>query len=455
MIRYTVKILFVLGLAVLVYFVGIPGCSMDLQYAMVEDLGCEDLPTDNCVSSVNPYTGPEQPDRSRPRDSEKPDRSKPRDSEKPNRSKPRTKSTPKPPARDVKKTIYDISLGNVDILFVIDNSSSMAIEHRDLAKQFGQFLNQIKNWDYHIAVITTDISSSPDNPVRDKYYQDGRFIPIGDLIFLRNKNIGSRPSQSTINAFKQAIERDETKKCDPKDQSQNSGGKRDHLYEEDSSVACPSSDERGIYAINEAIRNPQHRGFWRRDAHLIIVILSDEDVRSGEKYYNQRGYERFRPEPKDTPEYLVDNLYGFFSKMRKAKSKTFSVHSIIIPPGDSGCMNEQEKFRAGGQGRGKGYYGREYARLSRAEVGHLGNLLKGNVISICSRNYGSQLRRVAVSAETIRVPLPCAKPISYGLFVDGKKSRSSHKIEGRTLIMEPRSVKLDSKIHVEISCYVN
>ena len=448
MIRYTVNILSVLGLAVLVYFIGIPGCSMEHMYGGLTTLSCKDMPEDsNCISFIdqNPTPGGESPEgfnRRRKMD---------------DRPQLRTRT----PQHRIKTMIYNISLGKVDILFVIDNSSSMAVEHRNIASQFERFLNKIRDVDYHIAVITTDISSSPDNPAQNKYYQDGRFIPIGGRIFLENENMGQNPSPSVINAFKQAIEREETKRCDPKKQPSNSGSRYDQLYEgEVSSIPCPSSDERGIYAVNRALRNTQHRSFWRNNAHLIIVIVSDEDIRSGKEYYGQPGKEMYKPEQEDTPKSLVDNFYDLFSNsMRQAKTKTFSVHSIIIPPGDSDCMNKQSRFRSRGEGRGRGYYGREYARLSRADDSWLtqhGNLLEGDVISICKRSYGDQLQKVAVSAETIRLALPCATPTKYDFFVNGKKIKPRHrKIEGRTLIMEPGEIKLNSRIEAQVSCREN
>src|SRR5262245_28774988 len=44
-----------------------------------------------------------------------------------------------------------------DILFVVDNSGSMADEQENLAANFDRFISQIAGaGDYHIAVVTTD-----------------------------------------------------------------------------------------------------------------------------------------------------------------------------------------------------------------------------------------------------------------------------------------------------------
>ena len=61
---------------------------------------------------------------------------------------------------------YAIQPQAIDIIFAIDNSSSMHKEHKSLVQQLKPFLRKIQNIDYRIAVITTDISKSPENPTQ-------------------------------------------------------------------------------------------------------------------------------------------------------------------------------------------------------------------------------------------------------------------------------------------------
>ncbi len=441
-----------LGIAVLVYSIGVPGCAPPVHWAAVSVEECRAISPD-CKVEQAPRNF-RLPPKGQDRPPERPDRPQER-AERPRQrqARPPRAPQPEPPAMDI--YTYSISLGQVDIIIDVDNSSSMAIEHRNIARQLKPFLNQIKDVDYHIAVITTDISASPDNPVRNAYYQDGRFIPIGGKLFLTNENMGKKPSSHVVNAFAKAIEREETTQCDKRNQPRTARNQYDRLYQNQGSLrqtACPSSDERGIYALNLAINNRRHHNFFRPQAHLMVVILSDEDVRSSEKYYNQPGYEQYAPEPKDYPELLVESVHNRFGRL-----KTMSAHSIIIPPGDSRCLNEQNQKRGGGHGTGRGYYGKQYARLSRArdyELTQYGNLLKGSVISICDKRYGSQLERVGFSASAIRVPLPCGRPEQIKLFMDGRSIRARHKIEGRTLIIEPGMVRLNSKIKLQVVCPV-
>ena len=439
MLRHTVKILLALGLALLIYAIGMPGCS-PTQFATITP--CSNFQTEfNCQSKTIEYedTGIVEPPLT-PKESK----------EETGRPDPTTR-TPQPLRPKYVELNYNVSLGQVDILFVIDNSSSMAVEHRNIANQLRSFLQRIRDVDYHVAVITTDIGSSPRNPVRNAYYQDGKFIPIGRRIFLRNENIGNNPPQQIVEAFKIAVTREETTGCDTGNQPPSSGSRFDRHYQnQESSTKCPSHDERSIYALNLAIQNQMHQAFFRPQAHLIVVILSDEDERSSKEYYTQPGFEQYAFEADDYPEVLVENIHNRFRALKR-----FSVHSIIIPPGDTGCLSEQNRMRSQGEGAGRGYYGVQYARLSNAEDSALtqyGNLVKGNVISICNRRYGAQLQKIAVAANTIRSPLPCERPVKVELYVSGRKTRASYKIEGRTLIMEPGEVPLNSQMKLRVVC---
>ncbi len=489
--RRSVQIFLVLALAGLIYAIGMPGCSPTGFVGVSDYTGCAFMPEGSeCneerldVSDYIDPTGEGGSDRTRGRDradgradgeSDRGDRDgySGQDGDYPEgagedgyydsergEGEYYEEDRPSQPATERIKISYNLALGNVEILFVIDNSSSMAKEHRSLAKQFRNFLNRIKNIKYRIAVITTDISSSPENPVRNASYQDGRFIPIGGKLFLENENLGGKPSQKIVEDFKSAIVRPETQQCDTSNfpQRRASGNRFDQLYEGSSTSptpqACPSHDERGIYALNRAINNPQHQSFFDPLDHLMIIILSDEDNRSSKEYIQQPGNEIYAYENEDYPEVLAQNFYNHFGPL-----KSFSVHSIIIPPGDSSCLNEQNRDSHGGFGTGRGYYGEEYARLSQArrrdqEITKYGNLIKGSVISICDRNYGSQMQRVDLSTQKIRVPLSCEDPRSVKLFANNRKIRFQQKIEGRTLIMEPRELRLDARLKVEIVCEV-
>ena len=421
-----------LGLAVLIYFAGFQqGCS-HVFFDSLEPLSCDELdelsdrPDCKKIKVFEPNKSPVIPDPPGPTDP-------PIIPDPPGPTDPPSK---KPPEYFWKYN-YFISLGKVAFVFVLDISSSTAVEHRNIDKQLSPFLHSIKNLKYHVALITMDISNSPGNPVRNAYYQDGKFIPIGGRLYLSNTNLGSSPDPSVIANFRKALVREETRKCDKRNQPRQSR-----------SVSCPSSDERGTYAMNLAVQNPDYRQFFNRD-HVIFIPITDEDVRSGKDFYNQPDMEEYQPEELDLPETLVNTISKIFPR-----SRTFSFHPIIIPPGDNSCLSKQSTDRDGGHGSGRGYYGDLYAELTRPRnFNHNGNFIRGNIISICDKNYESQLARISLFAQKSKIPLPCDNPESVQLFANGRQVDSDYEIEGRTLyVSSERALTLSSRVEVEVYC---
>ena len=423
LLRPLIKALVVLGLIAVVYFIG---CS-ETYFGTVKTVSCVDFTekfgANNCRPA--PDVKPEQDSR-------------------------------------YLQFNYDVDLGEIDIIFVVDNSSSMHKEQKSIGKQMSNFLNKISHLDYRIAVTTTDISSSPRNPRHGQSYQDGNFISIGGRSYLENKNRGYKASNQDVQSFISAIERPESLAC----AKRSGGGARsddlnfyfehgyDHHQVEDrtSPTICPSHDERAIYALNLAVDKYSQNNFFRRDAHLMMVIISDEDERSSDLYIRQQlneGISSYVFEEKDYPETLVETVYN-----RLGALKNFSVHSIIIPPGNSSCLNHQNKDAHQGVGTGRGYYGYEYARLSKASssLRKYGNLLKGNVISICDRSYPKQLSKIALFAEVPRISLPCDRPEYIKIKENGRERNLDYDIEGRSLQIHPGEVYIGSKVTVTIVC---
>lgn len=190
---------------------------------------------------------------------------------------------------------YTVRVGDIDILFVNDNSGSMYVEQDKVAKRFQGFLNSLINYNYQIAMITTDISASPNNPPRavnqNGALQDGRFIafPNGEKI-LANPSGDLMIHNQNIDGFKQTVRRPETLVCD------NAGFNRD---------ACPSGDERGVYALNMALDRAENSSFFRNTGHLAVIILSDEDERSRTHCLNPNT-NKWEPDCPISPTYALE-----------------------------------------------------------------------------------------------------------------------------------------------------
>lgn len=271
-----------------------------------------------------------------------------------------------------------ISGGKVDVLLVNDNSASMSFEQDNLAIRFDGFLDLLENKfiDYRLAMTTTDISneSNPPRTVnRDGALQNGNLIPlkVGGPFMTYN----TATPQERRTAFAEAIRRKETLSCEKFiTQWSNEEGKssENQAYRTAYKEACPSTDERGIYATHLVVKN-NPSGFIRDEADLDVIVLSDEDVRS--QLYRDNEGSGFDLEPEDKPQTLIDLVKS------KYPTKKFTFHSIITK--SEVCLQEQRRQLAGTV---SGTYGYVYDDASKLTGGVSGN--------ICAEDYTSQLKDI-------------------------------------------------------------
>ena len=293
--------------------------------------------------------------------------------------------------------IYSVTFttGQIDILFVNDNSGSMSREQDKMANAFSGFINSIANFDYQIAMVTTDIENDGGNLLT---FVDENGNTDGEKVLRKGTN-------NLVSKFRGTIKRQETLDCD------NNGYAAEH---------CPSTDERGIYAANVAVSNNE-AGWLRAGAHTVIIPLTDESQRSEtERDANGDwvgGISGKPLEANDMPETLANNFASQFS------AKSLAVHPIIVRPGDSQCLNSQLTY-FDLQGRPltfplRGYYGNLWNELANPAAHQLDvnvdgtsrNLVQGTVGSICANTYYNQLNLIgsysASNATTKPVQMQC------------------------------------------------
>jgi hypothetical protein len=283
---------------------------------------------------------------------------------------------------------FEFKVGRMDILFVDDNSGSMYVEQTSMADRFPNLLNEISGLDYQIAIVTTDISASPNNGTPRSANGNGAFQDGKLLKFSNGETVISAVTPNVVQLFRDAIKRPETLACDTATGS-----------------GCPSGDERGIYALNMALDRADEK-FFRKDSHLAVVILSDEDERT-----NGGNISGYPLETYDLPLTFAQKVHT-----QLGSNKTVSVHTIIIQPKDPGAKTDTECFQIQNSQTGgvKGYYGYQYAKLANAnqdpelKAAH-SSFLAGRSGSICAGDYGAQMGDIgnlaAVNAN-IKV-LPC------------------------------------------------
>lgn len=225
----------------------------------------------------------------------------------------------------------------LDILFVVDNSGSMAEEQERLGDRIDSFISTLHDIDWQIGITTTDVS-------------DGIHGLKGALLPL-NGAAGTIITQKTPNylqVFKNTVVRRETTDCGSQ---------------------CPSGDEQPLRAAIMAIekRNTTNFGFFRQGADLGLLVLSDEDERSDGKEGAAR--------PLD-----VVTAVG----TAWADTKRLLTYGMIIRPDDRTCLNAQTNG---------GHYGTFVAALA--------GLTGGLVGSICENDYAPTLGLLGESARRL------------------------------------------------------
>ncbi len=239
----------------------------------------------------------------------------------------------------------------VDIIIVVDNSLSMIKDQRKLSREFGSFISAIEGADYRIGVITTD-AKSPNKQNVPGFY--GNLDTIGD----NGELFISPESSDPAELFRLAVHREETQKC----------------IDEGDFLNCVTPHETPIKALKLALdkRNSENRGFFRRDAELGVVIITDEDETI---------------DPDDGSYTSPADFINYFNS-EFSQTKLLQVFSISIPDGDVDCLETQKAET----NTGAAVYGLAVSQLASVTDGFNAN--------ICSDNYGSDLIRISEYVES-------------------------------------------------------
>ncbi len=208
-----------------------------------------------------------------------------------------------------------------DILFVIDNSSSMYAEQKEISKRFDKFVHQIKDLDWQIGITTTD-------PRTNQVWSDGRLDPFQRGLYYLTPSLGVENAQAL---FADKVRRRES-----------------GWDTEEGIKATYRAIERSMNPRNEVDR--ALASFMREKSALAIVLVSDEDESNNN--IKNRGSELIK---------LVQQKWG--------TNKVFQFNSIIT--------HTQECLR--GDGLSMGY---AYEQLSMDTNGIVGDICAKNYSKI-------------------------------------------------------------------------
>lgn len=352
--------------------------------------------------------------------------------------------TPVPGEPSFRTYSYTVPRPSVDILIVNDNTGSMRLEQQKMGQSFDNFLNNLDGIDWRIGMITMDISNTyrelndleaentTNNP--NEYY-DGNLVRFSNG---QNYITPSTPNYHSV--FLDSIEM----------------------------TVEGFGDERGIFTASLALekQGPLGGNFLRNDAHLAIIFLTDENVRT-----NARSHGAYKIRHRDTKEYFFSQLNQLNNNTDTAKG--VSVHSIIARNSDAfpsynadaialarrdghdfrdlSCVEYQSYTSIG-----EGVDGDMYAELSsdpRSE---------GIIGSVCDEHYDqilSDMGRFVNDRAKKEITLPGScfilqddSQYPFELYVNGGLySKDYYEIVGNRIVFTP-AVSSDTAIFVTYYC---
>jgi len=207
----------------------------------------------------------------------------------------------------------------VDVLFVVDNSGSMASSQTNLANNFSSFIEKFisKGFDFRIAVTTSDTYYSAQAPSGSSCLKSG--IDLCAPSYARFRS-GTNPQVYVI---------------DSNDYDFNFPDEVNRLKDTFKANALVgtigSGDERAFSSFQATLSSNLNSDFRRSDAFLAVVILSDEDDFSQESLAAS-------DDTYSQPLYSVASYNTFLAQLTGGVSgKDYSVSTISIL--DQACQN--------------------------------------------------------------------------------------------------------------------
>lgn len=257
---------------------------------------------------------------------------------------------PTKPVHNISKTITVNETNQADVIIVIDNSPSMRFEQANMAQRFSSLLEEMKDLDWRLGIITTDVS-------KNEAKKDGRFLEFAGLP--GHDHVTSEMDPEIVKvAFAATIQRPSRE---------------------------GNANEQGIKATYRAL---ERRPEWlRANASLNVVVVTDADETP------RKGKAETRNNPSDLLKFIKS----------ENPSKPFFFHSIIVKEGDAACLKKDDNES----------YGRIYAWLSKKTGGIIGDVCQkdySNQLKLIGEKVSQQIKSVDLECE----PLPGSMIVKVG-----------------------------------------
>ncbi len=341
-------------------------------------------------------------------------------------------------AKVVEKTysyVVPKSSKQLDVLLVVDDSSSMLADNQKMAARLEPFVSDLKSAGIDWQMCATLTNPEPDNtdlslPVCTTSTQNNC------LKFYWGNSVCWVDGRDTC-----ATSTDWILKADSLNLTQTF---KDTITNIGAGWAY-TDDERAIKASIAHIKNRSKNSCYRDGAALAIIALSDEDERSvGGRSTAESATElnadydtggsAIALTTEDQPETLVSLVKSEFGD-----SKVFSFHSVIVKPGDTECKATQDAEGS------LSHYGSIYKKLSEST--------SGIVASICAEDYGPTLRAVRniIKNSVNSVELACAPVASPNVTVTPTVDNLQFTSSGKLINFNP-ALPEGTEVSVSYTC---
>lgn len=297
----------------------------------------------------------------------------------------------------------------VDILFVNDNSISMREDQIKMSEKLNTFIGALANVDWHIGITTTDLSDGP-------YSSNGRLLNMSDASGPTDTRFITQNIPNKEELFRHTIQRpesvisEELLACYEATRSNRPRKCKD--------LDRPSGDEQPMGAIVNALnlKDSYNRGFFRDEADLAVVVLTDEDsVESDSSSVDVIS--------------TIRNIWG--------AEKKVSVYGVLIEEEDADCLYNQ-KFSAS-----DGQFVVNYA----SKITELVNATNGLTGSICDADYGPTLRNIGRNIINVVQQFELANsPVHGTLSVHLSENSQGRRLSSSEYTLNNKTIQLHVRV---------
>jgi len=303
----------------------------------------------------------------------------------------------------------------VDVVFVLDVSSSMKDNLKKLGSSMLNLLDHIHEFDWQMAFTTADHGDhyeSGGKITSEKRWEShkgdqphfGQFMNLEYRnSLLEDKILNKHKYNNYETVFYDTLTINKQNPCSLP-------------------PFCQKDHEQPLRALKAAIERPENRDFFRPNSDLIAIIITNEDERGAD------------PDNATTAEEVVRTFQSQFSG-----EKSLYGFGILIEDQDKRCRKIQRSLF----GTKRAEYGKRIAELAR--------ITHGSNIDICSDNYGNALEKISrVIRDRVldNVYLTTAFPNASSVDVQINPVQNIEwKVEGRHIVFKP-ALKLGSEVQV-------